>query len=325
MADPNVSIIVINCNCLEHIDTCLVSVLKQTYTDYQVIFVDNNSTDGSLKHAKERFPDLTFVENSDNLGYSGGIKSALPYATGKLIAPLNMDTEVGSDWLAVMVRFLEANPHVGAVTPKILLFDERGKINAMGHNIHVSGLNFCRNLYKLDNGSKAPEKVTGISGCSYLIRRDVLDRMGGGAPAECFMANDDMIVSWLLTMMGYDIFCLPESVVFHKYRLDIDPERMFRVEYWRQRLLLATLKPSTLIIGLPIFGLVELLTIGFAILKGRAFVKAKLRVYAATLRDGAARRQDRHNWRYLAAISDYALLRRLRWNLEWFQAFRVLG
>jgi GT2 family glycosyltransferase len=320
-----VSIIIVNYNCMKDIDVCISSVLAQTYPDYEVVFADNNSTDGSFEYAMKAFPGLTFVKNTANLGYAGGIRSALPYCLGEYVAPLNIDTEVTPEWLGTMVEFMDSHPRVGAVTPRIMLFDKRDTVNAMGHNIHVSGLSFCRNLYRRYDGATAPRKVTGVSGCSYLIRRDVLNRMGGGAPTECFMANDDVIVSWLLTMMGFDIYCLPESVVYHKYRLKMDPEKMFRLEYWRLRLLMTGLKRSTLIVGLPVFGVVELMTIGFAIMKGSPFVKAKIRAYRATRADSAARRQDRRQWRQLAVISDFALLRRLCWNLEWSQAFRMEG
>ena len=175
--NKKISVIVVSYNSLDHIDTCISSVLNQTYTDFEVIFVDNNSTDNSLSYAMTKYPDLIFVSNTENLGYAGGVCTGLAQASGKFIAPLNIDTEVTADWLYHLDSFLDENPRVAAVTPKILLFDDRNKINALGSIIHISGLAFCRKLYNQDSDSNEPQKVNGLSGCSYLIRRDVMEQI----------------------------------------------------------------------------------------------------------------------------------------------------
>jgi GT2 family glycosyltransferase len=317
-----VSIIIVNYNCMKDVDVCLSSVLAQTYPDYQVIFVDNNSTDGSLEYTMKKFPGLTFVRNTGNLGYAGGINSALPCATGEFIAPLNIDTEVAPGWLAAMADFLKAHPRTGAVTPKILLFDDRKRINAKGHNVHFSGLSFCRDLYKLDDGSASPEKVSGVSGCSYLIRRETLDRMGG-LPADSFMSNDDVIVSWLLHLMGYDIYCVPEAVVYHKYRLKMDPAKLFRLEKDRGKLVLSTLKPLTLVVCSPVFLAVEFMIMVYSLAKGRAYAKAKLAAVTSLWRDRHGIGGKRRRYRSLRVVSDSRLLGSLRWGLEWRQLLKI--
>jgi GT2 family glycosyltransferase len=322
MADPRVSVIVVSYNSMRHIDACLDSLLRQTYADYEVIFVDNGSTDGSLAYARAKYPGLIFVANQGNLGYADGVNSALPHARGELIAPLNIDTEVSSEWLGVMVRFLDEHPAVGAVTPKILLFDDRRRINAKGHNVHISGMSFCRSLYKIDDGSVTPEKVSGVSGCSYLIRRGPLERMGG-LPSGSFMSNDDVIVSWLLQLMGYEIYCTPEAVVYHKYSLKMDPAKMHRLEKDRGKLVLATLRPLTLVICSPVFLAIELMTGVYGVVRGRAYARAKASAIASLWRERDEIREKRRRYRELRAISDRALLRRLRWGLEWGQLLRI--
>jgi GT2 family glycosyltransferase len=312
------SVILVNYNGMSHLDACISSVLKQSYTNFEVIFVDNNSSDESLEYARTKFPNLTFVANDKNLGYAGGINSGLPYATGDYIGPLNIDTEVVPNWLGAMVAFLDENPQVGAVTPKVLLFDDRTKINAMGLNIHITGLGFCRGLGKEDNNSVIPENVSGVSGCSYLIRREILEEMGG-APAWCFMGNDDVIVSWLVRLMGYEVYCLPESIVFHKYSLKTSSEKLFRLEKNRQSLLLSTLKPLTLLACLPILLAIELMIIVYSLARGRSYIRAKFDALASLWKERSVIKQRRAQHQLLRKISDFALLRRLNWNLEWAQ------
>jgi hypothetical protein len=317
-----VSVIVVNFNGMSHIDTCIASLLKQTYRHFEVIFVDNNSSDGSLQHAQKKSPQLIFVQNDKNLGYAGGINSGLAHATGDYIAPLNIDTEVTPNWLGAMVSFLDANHQVAAVTPKILLFNDRSKINALGLNIHVTALGFCRQLGKPDDGSINPEKVSGVSGCSYLIRREILERMGG-APEECFMGNDDVIISWLVNLMGYDIYCVPEAVLYHKYMLKMSPERIYTLEKNRQALLLSTLKPLTFAACFPIFAIIEILIVCYCTLKGMTYLKAKFSAFSSLWKERDSIKQKRERYRQLRKVSDFELLRRLKWNLDWKQILRL--
>jgi GT2 family glycosyltransferase len=319
-----VSVILVNYNGMPHLDACVPSVLKQSYNNFEVIFVDNNSSDGSRDYARNKFPELTFVFNDNNLGYAGGINSGLPYATGDYIAPLNIDTEVEPNWLCTMVAFLDENPQAGAVTPKLLLFDDRAKINALGLNIHITGLGFCRGLGKKDDNSIAPESVPGVSGCSYLIKREILEEMGG-APRGCFMGNDDVIVSWLLRLMGYEIYCVPKAVVYHKYKLKMNPEKLYSLEKNRQALLLYSLKPSTIVVYLPIIAAVEVLIIGYALLHGKAYLKAKFGALRAVYRDRKYIREKRVQVRKIRKLSDFRLFKNLKLTLEWGQVFYTVN
>ena len=316
------SVILVNYNGMSHLDACISSVLKQSYTNFEVIFVDNNSSDGSLEYARSKFPDLTFVVNDTNLGYAGGINSGLTYATGAYIGPLNIDTEVAPNWLSAMVASLDENPQVGAVTPKVLLFDDRTKINTIGLNIHIAGLGFCRGLDKKDEHSVIPENVPGVSGCSYLIRREILEQMGG-APGWCFMGNDDVIVSWLLRLMGYQIYCLPESIAFHKYSLKMDPTKLFRLEKNRQTLLLSTLKPLTLLACLPVLLAIELMITVYSLARGRSYIRAKFAALASLWRKRSNIKQRRDQYRLLRQISDYRLFKNLKLTLAWAQLWGI--
>ena len=318
------SVILVNYNGMSHLDACISSVLKQSYKNFEVLFVDNNSSDGSLEYARSKFPNLTFVVNDKNLGYAGGINSGLAYATGDYIAPLNVDTEVAPNWLSAMVAFLDKNPQAGAVTPKVLLFNDRTKINALGLNIHITGLGFCRGLGKEDDNSVVPERVPGVSGCSYLIKRQLLEQMGG-APEHCFMGNDDVILSWLLNLMGYELYCVPEAVVYHKYKLRMNPEKLYSLEKNRQALLLYSLKPLTFVACSLIFAAVELLIIGYCLLHGRAYLRAKFSALWSLGKDRKYIREKRVQVLQIRKISDFKLLKKLKVNLEWRQLFDTIG
>ena len=318
-----VSIILVNYNGMPHIDACIPSVISQTYTNFEIIFVDNDSSDGSLEYARSKFPQLIFIPNKENLGYAGGINVGLQQATGEYIAPLNIDTEVTPNWLSIMVSFLDNNPRAGAIMPKVLLFDIRDKINTVGSNIFVSGINFCRGLNKPDDYFTEPERVPGISGCSYVVRRELLKQMGG-VPEESFMGNDDVGLSWLINLMGYEMYCVPEAVIYHKYKLKMNPEKFYQLEKSRHALLLYSLRLYTLLILSPILVITETMIIAFCILKGRSYLQAKLRAWKEVCKDREFIRERRCQVRKIRRISDFELLKRLRWNLEWRQLLDIL-
>lgn len=319
-----VSVILVNHNGMSHTDTCVSSVLNQTYPNFEVIFVDNNSSDGSLEYARSNFPNLIFIATDKNIGYAGGINRGLEHASGDYIAPLNIDTEADKIWLAPMVRLLDENPGVGAVTPKILLYDDRTKVNALGLNIHITGLGSARGLNdtakKLPN---SPMKVAGVSGCSYLIRKDILERTQG-LNEDNFMYYDDVDLSWAVNLMGYDIYCVPESVVYHKYQLKMTPEKLFLLEYGRLNMLLRYLRPLTFIICLPALVLTELLVTGYCIIRGRRYVSAKLKALISVFKDTKQLMKKRRDAQRLRRISDFQLFRQLKLNYDWNQLFRVL-
>ena len=318
-----ISVIIVNYNSLDHIDTCVTSVLNQTYPDFEVIIVDNNSADDSLNYARTQFPGLIYVTNTENLGYAGGVCSALEYASGQLIAPLNIDTEVADDWLAQMADFLDRNPGAAAVTPKILLFNNRNRINAMGMNVHVSGMAFCRHLYKEDDGLIEPQRVFALSGCSYLIRREILEQINNSV-GQWDIYYDDVIISWLINLMGHDIWCTPGAVIYHKYALKMNRDKFLIYERCRHFFVLSVLKPFTLLILSPVLIVTELLVVVYSLLKGRHYIKAKMGAIRSIFQQARSIRKKRAQYQQLRKKSDFRLLKRLSWNLEWGQLFRTL-
>jgi hypothetical protein len=308
----------VNYNGMPHIQTCLSSLLKQTFDDYEIIVVDNASTDGSPEYIQHNFPSIKLIRNSANLGYAGAIFSVLREARGTYIAPLNMDTEADSRWLSHMVNFLHTHPKAGAVTPKILLFHARDIINTKGLDIFINGAGFCRQFHTADYASSDPEKVSGFSGCSYVIRRDILEKLQG-LPDECFMANDDVVISWLVRLMGYDIFCIPCSILYHKYHMDLTPRKLHRLEVNRISMLLYTLKPSTLILLSPFYFTMEILITGYCLLKGISYLQAKLLSYFEIYRNRQSIKNIRQRYEPLLKSSDRALFAGLTWRLNWRQ------
>jgi hypothetical protein len=264
------------------------------------------------------------VANERNLGYSGGLNSGVAYAKGGYLAALNVDTEVEGDWLAEMVKFMDTNPDVGAVTPKSLLYRDRNKVGVQGLNIHMTGLGFVRGLNRQDNN--LPEEafqVAGVSGCSYLIRREIVDRMGGLNESN-FLYYDDVDLSWMVNLMGYKIYCVPKSVVYHEYELKMTPQKMYWLEHGRSNAILCYLKPPTLVLLLPLLMFTESLIIGYCVIRGPRYVWAKLRCWLSVARNIGSIVRRRRRVQRLRKISDFELIRRFKLNYEWSQMLHIL-
>jgi GT2 family glycosyltransferase len=319
-----VSVIVVNYNGMSYLETCLRSVLAQSFSHFEVILVDNKSSDGSLGYVRRMFPDLLVVANEQNLGYTGGINSGISHAKGKYLAPLNVDTEVEKNWLGAMVEFMDANPDAGAVTPKSLLYRDRRKVGVMGLNIHITGLGFVRGLNRQDSASpREPLQVAGVSGCSYVIRRDIVERMGG-LNEDNFLYYDDVDLSWMINLMGYKIYCIPQSVVYHEYELRMTPQKIFWLERGRAGALVCYLKPLTLVALLPLLMFTEALIIGYCVIRGPRYVWAKLRAWLSVARNMRNLLERRRQVQRLRRLSDLELIRRFKLNYEWGQVSHIL-
>jgi GT2 family glycosyltransferase len=319
-----VSVIVVNYNGMSYVQPCLRSILAQTPPDFEVIVVDNKSSDGSLEFVRLMFPDLPIIANEKNLGYSGGINSAISRAQGKYLAPLNVDTEVDRNWLHAMVKFMDANPDAGAVTPKSLLYKNREKVGVMGLNINITGLGFVRGLNKQDiDPPREPFQVSGVSGCSYLIRREIVERMGG-LNEDNFLYYDDVDLSWAVNVMGYRIYCVPQSVVYHEYELKMTPQKMFWLEHGRANAILCYLKLPTLLALLPLLMFTEALIIGYCLIRGPRYLWAKSRAWFSVVRNMRSLVKRRRQMQRLRRISDFDLIRRFKLNYEWGQVLHTL-
>lgn len=121
---PIASVIIVNFNGKYYLEECLYSLLKLDFPkdNYEIIVVDNNSTDTSVAFVKINFPEIKIIESKDNLGFSGGCNLGVSYANGKYIVFLNTDTKVDPKWLTFLVKRIESDKNIAAVNSKIYLY-----------------------------------------------------------------------------------------------------------------------------------------------------------------------------------------------------------
>src|SRR5215208_2401996 len=120
---PQIAVIIVNWNGAHLLPTCLGSVRRQTFADFETILVDNGSSDDSLELVARDFPEVRVVALSENLGLAGGTNAGIAVTDAPLIATLNNDTQADLHWLAELHAALAAHPEAGSAASKLLLFD----------------------------------------------------------------------------------------------------------------------------------------------------------------------------------------------------------
>ena len=147
MSNPKISLIIPHWNGIDVLSECLDSLAQTEYSNFEIIVVDNASTDGSPDWVSLNFPQIKLIENNQNYGYAGGCNRGAKVASGDYLVFLNNDTVQEKNWLDSLVDFMNLNPNVSAVQPKILNYYDRSKFDYAGGAggwLDILGLPFAR-------------------------------------------------------------------------------------------------------------------------------------------------------------------------------------
>jgi hypothetical protein len=223
---------------MDYLTDCLNSIFKSTYLNYEVILVDNASTDRSIEVAQQRFGSnqrLKIVKNSKNLGLAGGYNSGLKVASGKYVAFLNVDVVVDKDWLNQPIRIMERNPDIGAVTCKLLYADDTKCLQMIGFMMDHYGLGFKLGYLEEDLGQfDKIREVFSVDCAAFVARKKALDEVEG-FDEDFFWYYEDCDLCWRMWTRGWRVVASPKSKVYHKEvstRLD---SKMYRALYFSRR------------------------------------------------------------------------------------------
>lgn len=312
--EPLVSIVIVNTNELHHLRRCLPAIFAQRYANFELLVIDNVSTDGSLEWVGENFPLAKIVRNGANLGYAGANNVGFEHAQGEYVAVLNPDTEVGPEWLNELVAALEADPQAGLATPKVVHMNRPDIINACGNEVTFTGLTFCRGLDQPISKFSRPERVSAVSGAAFVIRRSLLEKIGP-FDESFFIYYEDTDLSLRALLAGYQCLFVPSAVVRHLYVFKLSPNKCFYQERNRYYSLLKTLRWPTLFILLPAFVLSECIVWGYLLLRGPAHMLGKLKSYWSLVRGLPGLLAARRKTQRLRQVSDHQILSHFGYRL----------
>jgi hypothetical protein len=243
---PEVAIIILNWNGLVDTLACLASLSCLDYPDYNLVVVDNASSDDSVAAIRSAYPQVTLIESGDNLGYVGGNNVGLDYARtlgADYALLLNNDTEVSPDFLSLLVEAAEADPAVGIVGPLIYYFDQPERVWSAGGVIDWQrGNTYLLGLNEPDRRQfgSTPFAVDYVTGCALLIKMPVVEQVGLLDP-RFFAYYEETEWCARVARAGFKILLVPQAKIWHKISL-VAREASPQVHYYMTRNRLLFLK-----------------------------------------------------------------------------------
>lgn len=247
---PLISIIIVNYNGQRWLADCFNSIFKQKIDPLEVIFVDNHSTDESLKIVREKYPLVKIIKNKHNLGFGRANNLGAKKAQGKFLLFLNTDTKLHPGCLKEMVRQMSAKK-IDLAGPKLFDFDHRDFYHNRKLTLDIVG--------SLSWG----KQTTMIEGCCLMIKKTVFDHLGG-FDESFFMYSEDLDLCWRAWLQGYRTRLVRTAAIDHygggsslptmigSQRHQVPAFRRFETEKNTIRMMLKNASLFHLILALPL-------------------------------------------------------------------------
>ena len=197
----------------------------QSLRDFEVIVVDNGSSDGSVAFLREDWPDAKVVELGENRGFSAAVNSGVAAGRGPYVALLNTDIELSPDWLELLVEELEGDSRLGFVTGKVMRHDDRDLLEQAGHDFFTCGRFEPHGLDERDEGQYDERRATPVvTAAAALYRREALEDVGG-FDEDYFLYCEDGDACLRMLLRGYTGLYVPEPKAFHVRGGTVGPGR----------------------------------------------------------------------------------------------------
>lgn len=217
---PFISIVIANYNGENYLRTCLASLLKSSITDYEIIVIDNDSTDTSLKIVSEfqkKDPRIRKLKNRVNIGVPASRNRAISRCKGEIVVLLDNDTEVKKNSLEELIKPLLTSENIGAAQALLIDFENRNLVQMAGGHlipqaIWLMGF-YERSEYKDIRPKLKDTNIIAIS-AALAVKKEVLDKIGG-YDRLLYNYTDDLDFSWRIWIAGYRVVLAHKSIIYH--------------------------------------------------------------------------------------------------------------
>jgi GT2 family glycosyltransferase len=216
--NKKLAIIIVNWNQFNLTHDCIISLKNCDYGNFKIILVDNASEDKSGIKLINKFPDVVFIQNKKNLGFTGANNIGIKYAINhsfKFVMLLNNDTEVDKNFISPLINKLSNNSNVGAVQPVITNWHNRNRIWNFGGKINK----FTGQVQTINKGKKIDQinlkdETEWISGCCFVIKSEIIEKVGK-LDNSYFVYFEDVDWSVRIVQAGYKLELEPKSLIYH--------------------------------------------------------------------------------------------------------------
>jgi len=228
MEKPLFSILVLNFNGKHLLQGCLSSIFSQNYTDYELIIVDNNSSDGSVEYIKENFPQATLIENKENFGFAKGNNIGVEKCNGEWIFFLNNDASLEENCLSILAEHIKnRKPEQLVFAPIMLKSDSPQFIDSAGDKIYPWGY-----AYTYKNALATLEDMEISSACcgAAVFNKELLLRLHG-FDEDFFLYYEDVDLSLRAKHLGAKMWLAAQAKVLHKGSATTGKKNALRLYY----------------------------------------------------------------------------------------------
>lgn len=209
-----VSVVIPNYNGKKFIKECIDSLALQTYTDFETIFVDNGSLDGSRSYVKENYPQMKFIPLDKNYGFSAAVNVGIRESKGEYVVLLNNDTQVEKNWLENLVACIESDDKVFSCSSKMIRYNERELIDDAGDQYSVLGWAKKRGDGKPVSLYNENKQIFSSCAGAAIYRRSIFEEIGY-FDENFFAYMEDVDIGYRSNIYGYkNIYC-SKAVVYH--------------------------------------------------------------------------------------------------------------
>src|SRR3989344_5565417 len=203
---PLISIIITDFNAKRWLDKCISSIKTQKFIDYEIVFVNDGSTDGSFEYVKKKFPDCIFVNNITNVGFASANNAGATVARGEFLFFLNADTYLEIDTLQKLEQSLKKNPKIHYAQLDIRRYDKA--------NMDGEACTFQIDRFGYPIWSGREENPFYADAAAMIIKKDLFFKIGG-FDERFYIYLEDLDLAWRARLVGEEVYYLPKIYVYH--------------------------------------------------------------------------------------------------------------
>lgn len=209
-----ISVVIPNFNGMAYLERALSSLERQTIKSFEVILVDNGSSDGSADFVKKRFPWVRLIELPENFGFCRGVNEGIRASSAAFVVLLNNDTEVEPDFLQEMRDAICRHPKAFSCQARMMQFERRELLDDAGNYYCALGWAFARGKGKNAEHFLREEPIFAACAGAAIYRRELFFRIGL-FDEEHFAYLEDTDIGYRARILGYENWYAPKAVVYH--------------------------------------------------------------------------------------------------------------
>lgn len=209
-----VTIIIPNYNGKHFLPPCMEALSKQSYQEFEVIVVDNHSTDGSTEYMEEYYPEVRIITLDKNRGFSAAVNAGIRQASTPYVILLNNDTIVDPYFVEELLRAVRKSPRIFSVSSKMIQMYHPELIDSAGDLYTLAGWGICRGTGRPVNNYVQPDEIFSACAGASIYRRSVFRRIGYFDESH-FAYLEDLDVGYRARIYGYENRYCPTAVVRH--------------------------------------------------------------------------------------------------------------